>query len=686
MATTLHARRPRIRPSRRDAALTLSFTVAYVLAAYLGRRTVVHGGGVSLIWPAAGVSVVWLISRARRPWPWLDVLAIYASTFVVVRLTDATAGLAAIGALAATLQAVVCCLVVAARCPGLWSTRGTRPLGNAELWWFLLAAGGSSLVSAPLAGLAVALQTHAWSWDVVLLWCARNTVAIVTIGTLGFLVADAFRRRASKQPRPAPAVAIPTRRRAEWIAALALSPVVYVAWLLGLHSIGFVFPLIALTVWAGARLPSPLVVVHNTTAAVVVIGLTLLGYGPFLQLGTATTQVGVAQLYVGLVCLLGLCLALPADERALLLHDLAGARDRAQSQAALLATIVDTMAEGVRVVDPNGHVLVRNPAATRLLAGVTRLESTDDTADLTGISRLDGSPLPADELPYRQALAGREVRDLDLLVHTPGTSTSRIVAFTSARIPDQSGGGVVTVLRDVTAERQELARAARIQASLLPRRIPSLPGYQLAARFVPAGSVGGDFYDWHPVKDGLVLTLADVMGKGPGAAILAATTRSILQAHADDTDVAGTLQAAEHAMARDLVSAGAFVTVIQVHLHASAGMITYSDAGHGLSFVVKHEGASYRLPATGLPLGVGLDDPRTAGTAQLEPGDTLLIFSDGVLDAAGGTVADLSRFEQTLKDVTSADEAVDTVLALAQQESPQDDDLTVIALRRLAAS
>jgi PAS domain-containing protein len=665
-----------------------------LVAAVLGRLSLLPDSNVALVWPAAGVGVLWLLTRARRPWPWLDVVVLFGATGAVVAATGASLERAAVGALATVVETVVTCAVMARGCRRVWAGRGTRALSHGELWWFLAAVAAGVVTSAPVTGLAVWLDSGVWSWEVLLLWCARNGEAVLVVCTMGLVVGAWLRRARTGLPIPGQ---VRRARPAEWVAVLVLTPAVYAAWFATLGEVALVFPLIVLTVWAGMRLPSPVVIVHSTVVSVVVLALTAHGVGPFVTLQSPTSQVAVAQLYVGLACVLGLALALAAEDRDRLVRDLAATRDDAQAQAALLTTIVDTMAEGVRVVDAAGRLVVRNPAATRLLlggaaggpaddgaggAGGAGGEDGEDGEDLAGLRRLDGSDLPPEEVPYRRALAGEQVQEMDLLVRPPGTSASRIVTFTTARLPGASGGGVVTVMRDVTAERQELSRAAAVQASLLPARAPTVPGYELAARFVPARSVGGDFYDWQADGAGLVVTLADVMGKGPAAAILAASTRATLLAHAHEADVAGTLAATEDAMADDLANAAAFVTAFRAHLDPESGLVTYADAGHGLSFLVRADGTHEHLRALGPPLGVGFGTPRRVATVRMAPGDVLLIFSDGVLDAAGGSVADLRRHEPAVRRAGSAREAADAVVALAAAAGPQEDDLTVLAVRR----
>lgn len=676
-------RRPR-RSNARDWRVVAVFTVLCAAATALGRTTVVDGG-VSLVWPAAGVSVLWLVTRARRPWPWLDVLALGVTTWAVVTATGAPPAAAAVGAVATCVQAVVCCWALARWVPSVWATRGTRQVRRVtDVGWFVAGATLGSVVTAPLVVLAMAMAGDAWGWHPALLWIARNTVSILGLGLLGFTVGESLHGRGL--PRPRLGASHWTGGRPLDVAlALLVSPLLYMLWFVELSEVSVVFPLIALTVWAGSRLPARTVVLHTTLCGVLAIQFTLGGLGPFSALPDATTQVAVAQVYVGLITVIGMALAVARDERRVLVAELAEARDRAQEQAALLGTVVDTMSEGVRVVDADGRVVVRNPTAALLLTGTAgRLDHADATSDLAGLARLDGTPVPEAELPFRRALAGEEVRDLDLLVRVPGSPEPRVVTFSSSVIPDGAGGGVVTVLRDVTAERTELRRAAQVQASLLPARGLEVPGFDLAARFVPAGSVGGDFYDWQRVPDGLVVTLADVMGKGPAAAILAATTRSVLHAQPGLHDVAGTLAATERAMDADLVNAGAFVTMFRAYVDVADGSVSYTDAGHGLSFIVGADGSARRLSATGLPLGIAPGPVRTSAQARLAPGDLLVTFSDGVLDAIGGSMADLDQVGRAVRGTTSAEEAADAVLALVGDAQHPEDDLTVVTLLRAA--
>ncbi|HEY0216987.1 MAG TPA: SpoIIE family protein phosphatase [Cellulomonas sp.] len=229
----------------------------------------------------------------------------------------------------------------------------------------------------------------------------------------------------------------------------------------------------------------------------------------------------------------------------------------------------------------------------------------------------------------------------------------------------------------------ELERAAEVQAGLLPRSAPDLPGYDVAGACLPSRTVGGDFYDWTLSPDGLVLSLVDVMGKGAGAAIMAAAVRAVLRGSAQGADVARSLLLAGAILHGDLSGAGVFATAFHAALDPATGVVTYADAGHGLTLVVRADGSCERLAALGLPLGV-LDEPeRAQGTVTLAPGDVLVTFSDGVLDVVDGTSATaLPLVEQAVRQATTAQEVVDGVLRLSLGAAERSDDVTVVAVRR----
>ncbi|NKX52936.1 SpoIIE family protein phosphatase, partial [Arthrobacter deserti] len=127
------------------------------------------------------------------------------------------------------------------------------------------------------------------------------------------------------------------------------------------------------------------------------------------------------------------------------------------------------------------------------------------------------------------------------------------------------------------ADEQE--RAGQVQRSLLPSEPLRLGEYEIAGRCRPTRNVGGDFFDWYASEGGLQLTVADAMGKGMGAALIAATVRAVLRSSARHPDVTRAFQSASRAMEEDLDQASSFVTIFHARLDSRHGRLEYVDAG-----------------------------------------------------------------------------------------------------------
>lgn len=227
----------------------------------------------------------------------------------------------------------------------------------------------------------------------------------------------------------------------------------------------------------------------------------------------------------------------------------------------------------------------------------------------------------------------------------------------------------------------ELARAARVQADLLPRQMPRLPGFTLAARCIPARQVGGDFYDWHSPGSGLLnLTFGDVMGKGMPAALLMTTVRAVMRSVGRQTSPLVNLRYALTALEADLDHARAFVTMFHAQLDLVSRRLSFIDAGHGLCFVRRAGGAVESLGPRGVPLGVPSREPYAQGEVQLHPGDALILFSDGLLDTWPALADNHLILSELLSDDVEAPAMVERILALPALVGSVIDDLTVVAL------
>ena len=233
----------------------------------------------------------------------------------------------------------------------------------------------------------------------------------------------------------------------------------------------------------------------------------------------------------------------------------------------------------------------------------------------------------------------------------------------------------------------DVERAAIVQRQLLPPTLGDLPGYSVDALCLPAYAVGGDFYDHYPIKGGTVFTVADVMGKGLGAAILTAVVRSALRGASravelfgSDTDLTGAVKAASMQILDDLNSTHSFVTLFHLKLTTEDGLVQYVDAGHGFAVLVRRDGTVQQLRGDGLPLGVVTDDEWVTQTTRLEPGDSLVVASDGMLDLVGDGNDLAAALEFVARHPVPADLCAQA-RALASSRSTSDD-ITIVAIRR----
>ncbi|MXG91191.1 PP2C family protein-serine/threonine phosphatase [Nocardioides flavescens] len=342
-----------------------------------------------------------------------------------------------------------------------------------------------------------------------------------------------------------------------------------------------------------------------------------------------------------------------------------------------------------------------------------------DRAIYPGAAGYDGTPLPRQE-----TLCDRATSEESLLVVPDATQdprfdsldivTSGVISFYVGAPLRDGAGNVVGVLCafDSAAKmpsptqlkafedlavwaQQELVghaerRGARqVQTSLLPDRPLELDGWDVAGLCLPALAVGGDFYDYGVSHGVLHLGLGDVMGKGTGAALLGAGVRAAIRATHQEVVAGGDLGRSATRVARglgaDLERSGSFATVFEAAVDLCDGTVRSVDAGLGLVLVVRADGSCERQVGRGRPFGVLPDDTWEQQTFHLEPGDRLVVFSDGLLDL----VDDQLRWWEPVGAMVG--EAADTasllahVSALAAAHTALDD-VTVLVVHRHAGA
>lgn len=252
----------------------------------------------------------------------------------------------------------------------------------------------------------------------------------------------------------------------------------------------------------------------------------------------------------------------------------------------------------------------------------------------------------------------------------------------------------VTGLHRRIAEQQrelegEVAMAAGIQRNLLPAAPPEVAGVQLAGWCLPAANVGGDYYDLIRDGDGrLVLLVADVAGHSIGSALLMAMARSSLRREVGASP-ARVLGATNRAMFSDLVGAGLFITMFCAVFDPATRTLSYANAGHNPPLLYRAGSEEVgELDAEGAAIGFFDELDFEERSERLEPGDALLLYTDGVTEAPA---PDEEQFgEERLADVVralapaGAEALVQAVVSAVGDHThgaPQRDDLTVVALR-----
>jgi len=246
-----------------------------------------------------------------------------------------------------------------------------------------------------------------------------------------------------------------------------------------------------------------------------------------------------------------------------------------------------------------------------------------------------------------------------------------------------------TQARENERIQHELRVAQLIQKTLLPKDLPALPGWKVNAYYQAARQVGGDFYDFIYLDDGrLGLVIGDVTDKGVPAALLMATTRSVLRAVAQRVVKPGQVLERVNEIIYQDIPPKMFVTCLYALLEPETGQLLYANAGHDLPYHRHQMGGVTELRATGMPLGLMPGMKYEEKETTLAHGEIILFHSDGIVEAHNSDRG-MYGFPRLMKLVGEYDEdssLKDVVLEdLAEFTGPgweQEDDITMVTLQR----
>ena len=238
---------------------------------------------------------------------------------------------------------------------------------------------------------------------------------------------------------------------------------------------------------------------------------------------------------------------------------------------------------------------------------------------------------------------------------------------------------------------EDMGMASRIQQNLLPKKIPEITGYQASGISIPAKNVGGDYYDFIPVHSSkMAFCLGDVSGKGTAAALLMSNLQATLRSQTISSSCARECLEKANNLLYHSTDSEKYATLFYGILDSEKHRLAFTNAGHNYPFLVCTDGKVERLKTIGIPLGFMENFEFSEHTVSLNPGDVLVLFSDGISEALNAQEEEFEE-ERILEIIlsnrdASPEDLIEKVIASVREhagDEEQSDDMTLLVVKRV---
>jgi PAS domain S-box-containing protein len=654
----------------RYAAKTLVVAGAYFVTAKLGLKLAFAHASITAVWPPTGIALAALVIWGYRLWPGVAIGAGLANTFTGDAPAISVLGITTGNTLEALLGTYLL-LEVARFRPSLERVRDVLAL-------VLLAGVLSTMASATIGvtSLWIGDQIHS-AGDLPSAW------RVWWLGDMGgdLLVAPFLLVLASS-----PRFGLERARVAEGCALLAI--LVGLSLLIFSQDRPYTYLIFPPLIWAALRFRQAGATVSSLIVATIAVLFTEHDVGPFAR-GSPDSSLLLSQTFMGVAGATALLLAAITSERRHAEAEIQREHDtlevRVGERTAELERsqkrfrdLVESAPDAMVIVNEDGEIVLVNAQAERVF-GYVREELVGERIEMLVPERLRDLHRSYRGGFFSDPHARPMGAGLDLYGRRKDGAEFP-VEISLSPLPTEEGLLVSSGIRDIT----ERKRAYVLQRSFIPDRLPEIPGVQLAARFIPGGAgveVGGDWYDVLEIDDGSIgLAIGDVAGRGVQAAAVMAQLRNALRAYVFEAHPPAIALERLNRLAWTL-ERNAMATLIYLVFDPSSGRVRFANAGHLPPLKTKPDGSTQYLDeARSLPLGARPVTSYSEAEHVLEPGSTLILYTDGLVEKRRTSIDDrlalLARSSKAEHD--GLEDLCDHLLATVGPSG--DDDVALLAI------